>query len=468
MDTQQPTPFSEEAESGVIGAALIDGIRVMDICSEYQLKPDAFYVPKHRIIYEAMLDLMKAHAPIDLLTVTEMLTKKGKLDSIGGPTQLSRIFDGTPTAAHAEYYAEIVEAKWRRRLIIAQCRETEARCFDEDQHADPDAILSDHATALHRIDETTRLQEVSWADTMRESMKRTEKIMAEQRGMVGISTGFRNLDAALLGLKPKDVIILAARPSMGKTSLAMNIAEHVALGTLDPQRQQRPVGIFSLEMGREQLALRMKCSHAKVSYWNLVKGYAPKTEYAKLVQAASVLIKAPLYVDDAGGLDVQQLRFRARRWRDKYGIELLIVDYLQLLHDHEKVKQGRQMEVASVSSHMKECAKELEIPVLLLSQLSRKPEEKGREGIPQLSDLRDSGSIEQDADTVLMMRRPCKYERDPEADDETLALIHVAKHRNGPTGHARLNFYETFTRFEDRATASDDDTANSELGIQED
>jgi replicative DNA helicase len=238
---------------------------------------------------------------------------------------------------------------------------------------------------------------------------------------------------------------------MGKTSLAMNIVENVALGHGDPDRIGRPVGVFSLEMSHEQLVMRMLCSHARVCAFKLTGGYVESAStHGKLTQAASVLSKAPIFLDDTGGLDIMELRARARRMKKRHQVEAIVIDYLQLLQSREYAFQGRQIETAHISGNLKAMAKELRMPVLVLSQLSRAPEQRDKLGKPKLSDLRDSGAIEQDADVVCMLRRPCRYPEDDEHADETLAVIDVAKHRNGPTGEVRLNFEEEYTRFQDR------------------
>jgi len=233
------------------------------------------------------------------------------------------------------------------------------------------------------------------------------------------------------------------------TSLAMNIAEYVASGTGDSRSVRRPVGVFSLEMGREQLALRMKCSNAGIDNWKLMRGMIPRNDMAKIVQAAAVLSKLPIYVDDRGALDIDQITIKARRWKQKHDIQLLVVDYLQLAHCKSMQRQGRQLEVSAITDQLKQIAMDLDIPVIALSQLSRKPEDR-KDGKPMLSDLRESGAIEQTADNVWLMHRPCKYKQHEETDDETLAIVDIAKQRNGPTGEARLNFRQEFTRFEDR------------------
>lgn len=442
-------PCSEEAERGVLGSVLLDASRVMDLCVTAQLVPDSFYVPAHRTIYETLLDMTQQGAVIDVLTATERLGTLGLLERVGGATALDRLIDSTPTSAHADYYIDIVRQKHLLRTIIQCARETEQSCFEAEDGADD--VLSRAEQTFLEISEGRHGAAVPWTDAVKTTMEHVERILHLHRGLTGISTGFLNLDSKLQGLRAGEMIVIAARPSMGKTSLAMNIAENVALGKGDPDRQPRGVGIFSLEMSYESLVLRMLCSHAEVSAFRLTSGMiATGPAHVKLTTAASVLMKAPIYLDDTGGLDVAELRARGRRMRKRYGVELIVVDYLQLLHAREYARQGRQLETAHVSGQLKAMAKELKIPVVVLSQLSRAPDQRDKLGKPKLSDLRDSGAIEQDADVVCMLRRPCKYEDDPEREDTTLAYVNIAKHRNGPTGEIKLMFEDDYTRFRDR------------------
>jgi replicative DNA helicase len=443
-------PYSEEAERGVLGSVLLDSSRVMDLCLERQLIPEAFYVPAHRVVFEALLDMSKSGGAVDVLTVTDSLRTSNRLDGIGGAVFLERLIDSTPTAAHAEYYIDIVRQKHLLRSIITCSREAEHACFASQESAD--VILGQVEQSFFDITENQHGVMMPWPDAIKTTMTHVEKLLQSRHGLTGISTGFLNLDRTMQGMRPGEMIVLAARPSMGKTSLAMNVAENVALGTKDPDRQPRPVGIFSLEMSFESLALRMLCSHAGVSAHKLAQGYASATvDHGKLAQAASVLGKAPILLDDTGGLDILEVRARARRMKKKHNIELIVIDYLQMLHSGEYASQGKQVETAHISSNLKGMAKELRVPVLVLSQLNRAPEQRGdRTGKPKLSDLRDSGAIEQDADVVWMLRRPCKYPDDEEHADETLAVVDVAKNRNGPTGEVRLNFEQDYTRFRDR------------------
>jgi replicative DNA helicase len=441
-------PYSEEAEKGILGSILLDATRVLDLCLEGQLTPESFYVPAHRVVFETMLDLNAKGSVIDALTLTERLQAMGRLEKAGGAVALDRLIDATPTAAHAEYYIDIVRQKHLLRCIIACAREAENECYTSADSAH--LVLSRSEQAFLDITERQHGTAVAWPQAIKEAMEHVEHILVTRQGLNGISTGFRNLDRVLLGLRAGEMIVLAARPSMGKTSLAMNVVENVALGRGDPDHTARPVGVFSLEMSHAQLVLRMLCSHAGVSSFKLTGGYVSKAAHRQLMQAASVLTKAPVYLDDTGGLDVLELRARARRMYKKYGVELIVVDYLQLLHSRDYAMQGRQVETSQISSNLKAMAKELNVPVLVLSQLSRAPEQRDKLGKPKLSDLRDSGAIEQDADVVCMLRRPCKYPDDEEASDETLAVVDVAKQRNGPTGEVKLNFEDEFTRFRDR------------------
>lgn len=447
-------PHSEEAEKGVLGSVLLDSLKVMDLCLERQLDAESFYVPAHRLIYESFVAMASDGSVIDVLTVTERLRNMGYMEKAGGSIYLDRLIDSTPTAAHAEYYIDIVRQKHLLRSIITNARDAESECYSSEESAD--LILSRVEQSFLDITERQHGSVTPWPRAVKQTMEHIENVFINKTaaGMGGISTGFANFDKVLQGLRPGEMVVIAARPSMGKTSLVMNIAENVALGRA-PDGTPRPVGIFSLEMSQEALVMRMLCSHAGVSAFKLTGGYVSQSIHGQLIQAASVLTKAPLYLDDTGGLDVLELRARARRMKKKYGVELIIIDYLQLLHSKEYSRQGRQIETADVSGNLKAMAKELKVPVVVLSQLSRAPEQRDKLGKPKLSDLRDSGAIEQDADVVCMLRRPCKYPDDEFFEDKMLAVLDIVKQRNGPTGEALMNFEEEFTRFRDRAHGVD-------------
>lgn len=452
-------PYSEEAERAVLGSALLDAARVIDLCLQGQLSPDAFYIHPHRLLFELLLTLTQEGKPIDVLTVGERLNTDGLLEKVGGTAFLDYLIDSTPTAAHAGYYIDIVRQKHLLRSLIQSARESIEDCYGAQE--DASVVLSRAEQAVFQLSSLQQRSFVPWADLITRAMHEIEEIYQTKKGYTGIPTGFKDIDRLLMGLKPSDMIVLAARPSMGKTSLALNIAEHAATEHRDDP-SARPVAVFSLEMSSEQLVRRMICCHARVPSHKLSGGYINEVNHGHLTQAASALMRAPIYLDDTAGLSALELRSRARRLKRKYDVELIVVDYLQMMNYPEFAREGRQREVAAISGSIKAMAKELQVPVLVLSQLSRAPETRDRLARPRLSDLRDSGSIEQDADVVCLLRRPCKYPDDPDRDDKTLAILDIAKHRNGATGEIKLHFDEEFTRFEDRAHGVDDSDAGTD------
>ncbi|MBC8206307.1 MAG: replicative DNA helicase [Kiritimatiellales bacterium] len=435
-------PYSEEAERGVLGSALIDSEKVLELCSDNQLSADSFHVPAHRHLFEQLQEMTQAGKAVDLLTVGEHLKQNGRLDSTGGYVFLEGLIDSTPTAAHAEYYIGFVRQKHLLRNIINEATSAIDRCYTETEE-DAETILNRTESAFFDLSGQQISKTEDWKVAVSQTMA---KIDGKQS--YGVPTGYADLDKKLRGLHPTDMIVLAARPSMGKTSLAMNIAEHAALGK---NKEHKPfaIGVFSLEMSQEQLVRRMLFSKARIPAW---RDQIHNSDHAKLVSAADQLGKATIVVDDSAGLDVMDLCSRARRMKRLYKVDLIIIDYLQLLHDKRRMRDGRQQETASISNSIKKLAKDLNVPVLILSQLSRAPEQGGRDGKPRLSDLRDSGAIEQDADVVLLLTRPSfndAHKGDVDEDDP-LAEVIIAKHRNGPTGNVEMNFFKEFTRFEDR------------------
>lgn len=447
-DTLRVPPHSEDAERGVLGSLLADAERAVDLAIERQIRPECFYIPANRLVYEAILALHQSGRPVDLLTVGQRLRDMGKLDLIGGIAYLEQIIDATPTAAAIGYYIDIVREKYLLRRIIEEATAAIENCYNPDKQAD--TILDEAQQALFDISQHQRRNIIPWSDALKETMLDIERVFESKSGVTGLPTGFIDIDRLTGGLQRSDMIIIAARPSMGKTALAMNIVEKVAMGEV-ADHEPRPVAVFSLEMSRESLVRRMLCSRAGVSSHRLRKGFLSTENHQQLVQAAADLQRARIYIDDSAGLDVVELRSRARRLKRQYDVALIVIDYLQMLNCAQKSREGRQQETAAISASLKAMAKELEIPVVVLSQLSRAPETRDKLAIPKLSDLRDSGSIEQDADVVMLLRRPCKYSSDPEFHDKTLAILDVAKHRNGPTGEIRLNFIDELTRFENRA-----------------
>lgn len=444
-------PHSEEAERAVLGCALLDAARILDLCIERQISPDSFYVQGHQSLFAAMLALHSDRKPVDFVTVVERLRETKLLDRIGGEDELARLVGGTMTTAHAEYYIQSVYEHHLLRRIIDAARVVTEDCYKRETEAE--SLLSAAEESFYSLGEKKTGVERTWGQLVNEEMKEVETLITEKKGITGVSTGFQDIDQMLLGMQKGDLIVLAARPSMGKTSLALNIAEHVALGAR--HQPPRPVAVFSLEMSAESLVRRMICCHAEVSAQNLSSGRVGQPEHRKLMSAADALRNAPIYVDDTAGLEAMDLRARARRLKRKYGVEFIVVDYLQLMNFSKFAGEGRQRETAAISQALKGMAKELKVPVLVLSQLSRAPETREKTAVPKLSDLRDSGAIEQDADVVMLLRRPCKYSADKESDDRRLAIVDIAKHRNGPTGEVRLDFEEQHTRFDNRREGVD-------------
>ncbi len=449
-------PYSLEAEQGLLGSILLDSASILDLAIESQIQPHFFFTPAHQVLYGAMVSLHTSGRAVDTVTLKEYLDRHHLLDRCGGAEYLLQLVDVTITTAHAPHYLGIVREKYLLRAIIDCSRKAENACYDPDNQAD--GLLSEVEQNFLNITENQHGSVTQWPDAVAEVMDHVEKVFLTRKGVgTAISTGFHNIDEILVGLRPSEMIVLAARPSMGKTSLAMNMAEHVALGTGDPDGVARQVGVFSLEMNYASLVQRMLCCRAGIPGDSLQRGFLSTDFHRRLVQAASVLRKAQIYLDDTGGLDVMELRARARRMKKKHDIQLIVIDYLQLLNCREYARQGRQLETSAISSNLKSMAKELQVPVLVLSQLSRAPEQRSgtHDGRPKLSDLRDSGAIEQDADVVLMLRRPCYYPGSERSDDKTLAIVDVAKHRNGQTGEVELNFEDRYTRFRDRAMGVD-------------
>ena len=439
-----------------------NGDRVMDLCLTGGIMPETFFDPRNRTIYQAMVDLNRTSRPLDSITLLEELRTSGRLESIGGAAYLESLYEQTPTTAHAEYHINMIRGKHLRRVMIERAGKVLEKCYDESEYPDPQAVLGDAEKTFLEIGlhgEAT----MPWSSAVEESFRRIDA-MFESNGSTfeGLSTGLTHLDEKLQGLKNSEMIVVAARPSVGKTSLAMNIAESCALG-LDMNNvpvkcdggKRHPVMIFSLEMPVEALTKRMIAGRAQINMWRLNRNLCTRRDKdemsERLFHAVGDLKGAPIYVDDTAGLDVMDLRARARRAKKQYGIELIVIDYLQLCCCREYSKQGRQIEVSHISQQIKAMAKELKVPVIVLSQLSRANEQRGDKfERPKLSDLRDSGAIEQDADVVFLLRRPSRTPSDPESGDETLAIIDVAKNRNGETGDVRVNFVREFTRFFDR------------------
>ncbi|MGD9781559.1 MAG: replicative DNA helicase [Kiritimatiellia bacterium] len=444
-------PHSEDAERAVLGCALQDAARILDLCIERQISPESFYVQRHQCLYETMLALHAERKPVDFVTVVDRLRETQLLDGVGGEEELARLIDGTPTTAHAEYYVQRVYENHLLRRIIEAARGVTENCYKGD--VEPESQLGAAEEAFYALSEQRIASERTWGSLVNAEMKEVETLISEKKGITGVSTGYADIDRMLLGMQGGDLIVLAARPSMGKTSLALNIAEHVAMGARG--QPSRPVAVFSLEMSAESLVRRMICCRAEVSAQSLSSGLVGQAEHRKLISAADALRAAPIFVDDTASLEAMDLRARARRLKRKYDVQFVVVDYLQLMNFSKFAGENRQRETAAISQSLKAMAKELKVPVLVLSQLSRAPETREKTAVPKLSDLRDSGAIEQDADVVMLLRRPCMYKDDKEHEDLRLAILDIAKHRNGPTGEVRLDFDGRFTRFDSRKEGMD-------------
>lgn len=447
----QVLPNSRDAEMAVLGAMLLSpaeaGAQVRERLDEAN-----FYFASHQVIFREVAGLQDAMAAVDAVTLSQRLHDKGLLEEIGGAVFLADLVNHVPTTANVAHYIDIVWEKHLLRKLINAAHDIISKSSNEQDDVKnwidevEQQIFSINSEKSASGAKPTKL-------LVREAMTSIEKMFENRGTITGLSTGFRDLDKLTSGLHPGTMFVIAARPSMGKTALAMNIAESCAID------QGKPVGVFSLEMSSEELVKRMLCSRGAVNLRALSDGFPKEQDHGRLTTAASELVKAPMFIDDTPGLAINQLRARARRLHSQYKIELLVIDYMQLMRaPSRRAEQSRQVEVADISSGVKALAKELKIPVIVLSQLNRQPEARD-EGKPRLSDLRESGSIEQDADIVGLLVRPEVYEDDIEAREQLKgkATLYIAKQRNGPTGDVPLTFRHEFTRFEDAARITDDD-----------
>ena len=430
-------PHSVEAEMSLLGAMMLDADVAGDVIEI--VDKQAFHEPRHQLIFDALVDLFLARRKLDLVTLKAELEKRGVLEVVGGIEYCESLVVQVPTSAHAPEYAQIIREKAILRQLLRACESVirEVREGGED----PDKLL-DRAQSL--IFEVAAKRGVQPVEPLSEILKRTFQQIADihdrKARLLGLATGFYDLDDLLSGLQQSHLYIIAGRPSMGKTSLAMKIAENVAV------ELKKPVLFFSLEMAASQIAQQMLCSHCRVDSHRLRTGMLAENEYQKLNLGAGALAEAPILIDDSADLSILEIRARARRQKAEHPeMGLVIIDYLQKVHAKS---ESREREVAVISSQLKSLAKELEIPVICLAQLNRRPE--GREGnTPQLSDLRESGAIEQDADVVMLLYREDYYNR--ETDQKNTCDVIVAKNRTGPTDQVKLAFIKEYTRFENLA-----------------
>jgi replicative DNA helicase len=411
-----------------------------------KINEEYFYIPAHQTIYTVLVELWNAGQAIDLITFTQTLRDRNLLDAVGGAAFVTSLFTFVPTAANVEYYLEIVRDKYILRSIIAAATESVRRAYEEQDEVSN--LLDEVEQKIFAVGEDRfKGQMLSMKDQVMEAIESIEKLYERKGGITGISTGFIEFDRMTSGLHPAEMIVIAARPSMGKTALVMNIAENVAI------QQKLPVGVFSLEMSSQQLIQRLLCSRARVNLQKVRDGFLAERDFPSLTAAASKLAEAKMFIDDSASLSILELRAKARRLKAQQDVQLIVIDYLQLLRStSRRAQDNRQLEISEISAGLKSLAKELKIPVIVVAQLNRQPEARTG-GKPRLSDLRESGSIEQDADLVGLLVRPEIYEEDEEARAEKSgeAELIIAKQRNGPVGEIPLTFLKEFTRFEDRA-----------------
>jgi replicative DNA helicase len=443
-------PHSEEAERGVLGSILLDPSGSLDKCLTKRLGPDCFYDRRHQALFEQLVDMSQANMPMDAITIGEWLKSHNALEKVGGYDYLVQLQDSTLVSAHVEFYCDIVMEKRLYRMLIEQSAQTIDAAYKAEEEAS--VLVGEAEASLFKLSDHGAETIPDWKDSVRNAFIEIENTDPNEV-VTGVTTGFMGLNKHLGGLQKTDMIVLAARPAMGKTSLALNIAENAALGL---HGEPVPVAVFSLEMSREQLVKRMLFSNAKVAAYKLKDGRGlTNDEHARLTRAVDKLSKAKIFIDDTPGLEAVELRSRARRLKSRYGIKLIVVDYLQLMNYSKFAKDGRQRETMAISGAVKAMAKELDVPVIVLSQLSRAAESTG-DNIPKLSHLRDSGAIEQDADMVWLLYRPSYYEKGDARNTDNLAVLDIAKFRHGATGDVKLSFIREYTRFEDRAEDEDE------------
>ncbi len=432
-------PANVEAERSILGAILLDNFAYNQAAEH--LKPEDFSLDSHRRIYNRMVDLAESSRPIDMITLVEELDRRKELEAIGDVGYVSGLLDGVPDRPSIEHYIKIVRDKALLRGLIHAANAAIARASDQSDPAED--VLNDAEAAMMQLSEKRigrgflGVQEI-----VKESFGSVDALLQRGQRITGLATHYTDLDEMTSGFQRADLIIIAGRPSMGKTAFAMNIAENAAI------EDQKVVGMFSLEMSREALLLRLLCSRARVDSHKMRTGSLWRDDMTKVVRAMDELAHAPIFIDDTAGIVLSEMRAKARRLKQSQGkLDLLIVDYLQLMSGGGRRYENRTQEVSAISRGLKGLAKELSVPVIALSQLSRAPESRGGDHRPQLADLRESGSIEQDADVVAFIFREEVYKQD-DPDLQGKAELIIAKQRNGPTGKVKLAFIKNSTRFE--------------------
>jgi replicative DNA helicase len=434
---ERTLPHNLEAERSVLGAILVHN-DAFNLAAQVIDARD-FYRDAHRRIFDSMVALNERNQAIDFVTLKEELGRGGDLDEVGGPAYVASLADGVPRATNVEYYARIVKEKSTLRNLIYAANKILSNAYEGDQ--EPDLILDEAESAIFSVaDDRLKAGFVPMRDLVKESFPKIELLFEQKRLITGVPTGFVDLDAMTRGFQPGDLIIIAARPSMGKTSLVLNIAQYVAL------QPDHTVGVFSLEMSKESLFLRLLTSEAQIDSHRLMSGAIGQKDYSRISHALETLSAMRLHIDDSANISVLEMRAKSRRLQaEQRGLSLIVIDYIQLMSGRGRF-ENRTLELASISRSLKGLAKELNVPIVVLSQLSRAPEARS-DHRPQLSDLRESGALEQDADVVILIYREDAYNRDPNHPDAGTAELILAKQRNGPTGVVRLAFLREQTRF---------------------
>jgi len=434
LQREKVPPQNIEAEAAVLGSMLIDECAIARAIEK--LRPESFYHPPHKKIFQTLILLFEENKAVDLVTLTEQFTMDQTLPTVGGASYLTELTSAVPTSANIDHYIQIVHEKFILRSLIHAATQIATEGYEASQ--DADALLDQAEKMIFEIagrrfqTETTLLK-----DVVTRCIETIDRLYQRKEHITGIPTGFHEFDIQTAGLQRSELVIVAARPSMGKSAFVTNIAEHVGI------TEKIPTAIFSLEMSKEQLTQRMLCSQARVNGHKVRTGFLAQSDWPKLTDAANKLSKAPIFIDDTPGISMLELRAKARRLKTQYDIQLLIVDYLQLMQSDRRL-ENRQQEISAISRSLKALARELNTPVIAVSQLSRAVESR-TDHRPQLSDLRESGAIEQDSDTVILLMREEYYK--PSEENRGLAEVNIAKQRNGPVGTLKLTFIKEFTRF---------------------
>ncbi|HMK55095.1 MAG TPA: replicative DNA helicase [Dissulfurispiraceae bacterium] len=433
-------PQNIEAEQAVLGAIILDNEALPK--SLEILAQDDFYRESHRRLYRAILDLFEKNDPIDIVTVSDYLRKSGDIDIVGGVAYLSTLVDSVPTSANIRYHARIVREKALLRHLIRTATNITARVYEDS--SDPDELVDNAERMIFEIaEQRTKTSFATMKDVIKDTFKMIEHLYDKKEAITGVASGFKDLDELTSGFQPGDLIVVGGRPGMGKTAFALNIAQNTAIN------MKEPVAVFSLEMSKEQLVMRMLCSESMVDSARVRKGFIGKEDWPKLTGAAGRLAEAPIFIDDSSALTVLEIRAKSRRLKMEHGgLSLVVVDYLQLMRSRGNFER-REQEISEISRSLKALAKELKVPVVALSQLNRSVESR-HEKIPTLADLRESGAIEQDADVIIFLYRDEVYNKNSPHNRGTADII-IAKQRSGPTGTVKLSFEASCTRFHDHS-----------------